>query len=125
MKKAISCILCALWLLAGITVGVKAQSADVRGTVADETGAVIGAVQITLDDGQGNKQVTKSDEAGRYRFTNVSQGVYTLTAAAEGFGTLAQRVDLTTRRAAPLNLTLKVIITEEMQGKPNPPALSL
>jgi len=119
MKKAVAWLLRSFWLpagcflclLAGAAVGVAAQSTELRGTIADETGAVISGAQISLDDLQGHKQVVQSDEAGRYRVASVAPAIYTLTVTAEGFGNFSQQIDLTSRRTAPLNITLKVIIT--------------
>jgi hypothetical protein len=133
MKKAVASLVCTFYLpavcflllLASPVLGAAVQSTELRGTIADETGAVIGGAQVTLDDGQGHKQVAQSDESGRYRIAAIAPAVYTLTVAQEGFATFSQQIDLTSRRTAPLNVTLKVIITEQMQVKPDTPGISV
>lgn len=92
---------------------------ELRGTVTDELGGAVAGAEVTLDDGKGGRHTTHTDEFGRYRLANIKPGTYTLTVAAEGFATFTQEIDLTARRATPLNITLKVFIKEEVEVKAN------
>ncbi|HKV38918.1 MAG TPA: carboxypeptidase regulatory-like domain-containing protein [Blastocatellia bacterium] len=93
--------------------GVARQTREVSGTIADPTGAVIVAASVTLDDGQGHKYSSQTDEKGRYRFNNIPGAVYTLTVSAEGFESASQQVDLSAGRVGPVNLTLQVSIKQQ------------
>jgi len=125
MNKATSaCAACVLLLLA-VSLAYAGQQEDVRGTVTDETGAIIVGAKITLDDGHGHKQSAASDEGGHYRFAAVAPSIYTLTVSAQGFADFSQSIDLTSKRTAPLNITLKVIISEKMTVSTDAPGISV
>jgi hypothetical protein len=85
MKRRFA-IIQGMLLLLSVALASAAQSlVEVRGTVADEAGAVIPRAVIVIDDGRGRRFSTESDELGRYRFAAVAPGSYTLTATAAGF----------------------------------------
>src|SRR3712207_6582368 len=90
-------------------------SIELRGTVTDETRAFIPAAPVVLDDGKGQKYTTQTDEQGRYRFTAIQPGVYTITVEVEGFAPFAEQLDLTARRTAPFDIQLAVFIKDEIQ----------
>src|SRR5215216_2258220 len=89
---------------------------ELRGIVLDETNAYIAAAPVTLDDGKGNKYTTVSDDQGRYRFSGVKPGAYTLTIELEGFAKLEQMIDLTKRQTS-LDVHLKVGRAEQVEVK--------
>src|SRR5437868_6231432 len=61
---------------------VMAQVATLRGVVTDESGAVVPAARVLLT-GQGAAvKSTASDGAGRYSFTGLTPGDYTVQASA-------------------------------------------
>jgi len=125
MNKATSaCAACVLLILA-VSLAFGGQQEDVHGTVTDETGAIIVGAKITLDDGHGHKQTAASDEGGHYRFAAVAPSIYTLTVSAQGFADFSQSIDLTSKRTAPLNITLKVIISEKMTVSTDAPGISV
>lgn len=99
-------------------------TAEVKGTVADETGAVIESATVTLDDGQGHKFTAKTDSLGNYRLNAITPGNYTLTVTMDGFQTYTETVDLTEKRQAVVNAKLKVEIKEEQVVKDNSPQVS-
>src|SRR5580658_9068634 len=77
-----------LWLLLVLPMGIlnepqlhaQVATADVLGTVADQTGAVLQGANITITNlGTGIKATTKSNEAGDYVFTLLTPGHYMLT----------------------------------------------
>jgi hypothetical protein len=97
---------------------------ELRGTVTDELGGAVAGAEVTLDDGKGQRYTAHTDELGRYRLANIKPGIYKLAVVAEGFATFTQEVDLTARRATPLNITLKVFIKEEIEIRTDSPGVS-
>jgi len=90
-KFAIFSLLFAL-LLTVTTVRAQNQTATLRGTVTDASGAVVPGAKIVLKDLQtGAAYQTESDQAGLYSITEVKPGPgYTLTVTHEGFQTLSE-----------------------------------
>ena len=69
---------------AGQTVG------QIQGTIADEQGAVLPGVTLTLRNADsGVTRTTTSEGNGEYRFTGLPSGVYNLTAELQGFAALS------------------------------------
>ncbi len=122
-KKTVSIVLSSLMLLAHLAVPTSQglafgqAVAELRGIVTDETGAVVAAAPVVLDDGKGRKYTAATDEQGRYRFTGLQPGKYQMTVETEGFGKFSDPVDLTTRRTATLDIVLKVFIAEQIEIK--------
>ena len=63
-----------------------AQSEQVSGVVVDATGGVLPGASVTLLGGQHDPRPVLTDAAGRFTFTGVSPGVYTVTVFLSGFG---------------------------------------
>ena len=63
-----------------------AQGGQVSGTVVDATGAVLPGATVTLAGDPAGVRSAVSDLAGRFTFTGVPPGVYTLTVFLSGFG---------------------------------------
>src|SRR5687767_10528517 len=128
MKKLIAKTLTLLLLalnLSALSANVYAQgNIELRGTVIDETRAFISAAPVVLDDGQGHKYTTQTDEQGRYRFTAIHPGVYTITVEVEGFAAFSEQIDLTSRRTAAFDITLAVFIQDEIQVKDDQAGIS-
>src|ERR1044071_1086957 len=69
-----------------------AQSAStLRGQITDQSGAVITGASVTLINEAGEEQVTKTDERGVYRFSNLRPGTYRLQATHRGFAADQQK----------------------------------
>lgn len=82
-------------LLAGflfLVSGAWAQStAQINGTVKDQTGAVIGGAEVTATQAEtGLKRRTVTDASGSYTLPNLPIGPYRLEATAQGFRTYVQ-----------------------------------
>lgn len=97
---------------------------ELSGTVTDQTGAVITGAWVVLDNGRGNKYVTKTNPQGRYSFVAVVLSPYTLTITAKGFAKFSKQVDIMAQRAVSLDVTLKVFISEKLEVKSAAPAIS-
>ena len=78
------------------------------GTVYDATGAVIPGVALTLEDATLMKYETNTDSTGRFAFSNVQAGHYTLEASLPGFRSMRQEFDLSARRDWDRAITLQV-----------------
>src|SRR5579859_3897110 len=64
---------------------VASDQASIRGTVADQSQAVLTGASVVLSNGSGFKQETKTDEKGAYSFTSLKAGTYTITITAPDF----------------------------------------
>ncbi len=63
----------------------EAGKAALRGTVTDQTQAVLPNVPVVLTNTSGLKQQTQTDDKGNYAFTQLPTGIYTLTISAPNF----------------------------------------
>ena len=93
-----------LWsLLAGTAV---AQTTDLSGFVRDSSRAVLPGVEVTLlQDGKPIRTVV-TDQTGRYVFTAIPPGRFTLRATLAGFRTKDSEVTVTSQQAVSVDLTL-------------------
>jgi hypothetical protein len=97
-------------LLALVATSVSAQSltGTLAGKVADEQGAVLPGVTVTLVGKQGNVP-TVTDERGEYRFVGINPGTYEVKAELAGFAPRSESgLVVTVGRAVAVNFTLKV-----------------
>ena len=82
----------AVLLLVSSAVGQASYTAQVRGIVSDQTGAVVQNATITItNDGTGIATTTRTDERGLYTFTGLRPAVYTMKAEAKGFQTAERK----------------------------------
>lgn len=105
---------CARWVLLFFACAVvttaagSAQTASLRGTVSDPTGAVVPNATVTLSGTSGRIHSTISDKNGNYSFTQLPIGNYTLAASAPDLA-LPEVIAVTlSGRSQMVNLTLKV-----------------
>jgi len=59
--------------------------AAVRGTITDQTQAVVIGATVVLSNASGLKKETKSDEKGAYAFLDLEAGTYTISVTAANF----------------------------------------
>lgn len=127
MKTTIMLKLSLLVALGNVPVIAAALAAqgrvELRGTVSDETGAVLAAVDVVVERSTGQKRVARTDERGRYRIADLTPGSYTLRVEVEGFAPFAERIDLS--EAASLDITLKVFISERVEVKDDASTISV
>jgi hypothetical protein len=75
-----------LLLTASIAFGQASYTAQVRGVVTDQTGAVVQNAQVTItNDGTGIASTTQTDDHGLYTFTGLRPAVYTIKCEGKGF----------------------------------------
>ena len=82
----------------------------VSGEITDSSGAVVPGAKVTLVDQQkGYHFATTSDNTGRYLFTSIPPGLYSVTAELQGFEKAVRtNVTLNVSENATANLSLKV-----------------
>ena len=92
MKRIGVCL--SIGLLISIFAGVNAwaqATAQISGTVKDQTGAVLPGVEVTATQTEtGAARMTITNETGSYVLPNLGLGTYRLQAALPGFRTFVQ-----------------------------------
>ena len=93
----------------------QAQSAALRGTVTDSSGAIIPAAKLTVTNTATNaSRVAESNESGVYSITNLPVGIYTLKAEKQGFASSEfTSVELTVGQVRTIDVTFSVSSTTE------------
>lgn len=88
---------------------------DIRGLVTDESGAVLPGVTVTLKGrGVAGAPTTVTNEAGIYRFPNLTPGSYDITVELAGFSTSSQTgIQVALGGTAEVNVQLKVSTQSE------------
>src|SRR5437763_1463193 len=90
------------------------SSATLRGQVADELGGLVVGATVTVADASGVQKSTTTDDQGRYSFSSLAPGVYTVRATAPGFSTFENtNVDIRAVRTDPFNITLPLTIEQQ------------
>ena len=85
-----------------------------RGQVADELGGVIIGATVTATDANGVEKSATTDEGGRYVFSALPPGRYTVRVNQSGFSAYENAaVEVTAGRTDPLNIVLTVAIEQE------------
>lgn len=112
--RAKSILLCLLTAIVAIflTLGAAAQSlvsGDITGVVVDPSGAVIPNATVTLqNNGTGQTQTATTSGSGLYRFSLLSPGQYTISAASSGFQKSERAVTVAVGQATTVNLQMAV-----------------
>ncbi len=88
------------------------SSGTLTGTVSDQSGGVISGVTVRLQNPvTGYAQSATTDSSGSFRFNNVPQNNYQLSANAPGFAGATQQVDV--RSSLPVTVTLTLNVASE------------
>ena len=101
-------------LLLGVTLPTAAFRAaqnaplPLTGSVYDTSGAVLPAVELTIEDAQEIKSQATTDAAGRFEFPVVQPGRYVLEVSVAGFRSLRQAIVLRNARDWDRAITLQV-----------------
>jgi len=104
--------------LAAVTVplaGFGAQSgpASLSGTVVDQRSGVIPNLALNLTGADSAKIQARTDGSGRFAFSGLAAGTYTLETSVAGFRTLRASVTLNAGESATRDITLQVGSLEE------------
>lgn len=91
------------------------SSATLRGQVADELGGLIVGASVTAADASGVEKTATTDDEGRYSFSSLAPGRYTVRVVAPGFALYENaEVEVAAGGTDPLNITLPVAIEEQV-----------
>src|SRR5260370_16243136 len=106
MKLALGILMSLVFLSGCLPVFAQSiNSGTITGTVTDQSGAVVRSAKVVLRNAiTGYEQSATSDETGSFRFNNVPQNPYRLTATAPGFTAPTHDIDL--RSSIPLTINL-------------------
>jgi len=89
-RRALCGMLAPLFLSALISTPLLAQTGtgtvSLRGQVFDQSGAVVGAVTVSVTTPGGTALLAQTNEEGRYVFRNLPPGTYTVKISVPGFG---------------------------------------
>ncbi len=110
MRLAKSMFGLVLLALLCLTAATAQENAELTGTVADPTGAVIPNATITLtNNSTGVTQTTTSNGAGLYTFSNLNHGTYSMKVEAQGFNSFkGSNIVLNVAQTVQENATLQV-----------------
>jgi Carboxypeptidase regulatory-like domain/TonB dependent receptor len=100
-------------LSAGLCFGQQSQG-TLRGQVMDELGGLVVGAGVTATDASGVERTATTNEEGRYAFSSLAPGRYTVRVTAPGF-TLYENaeVEVTAGRTEPFDILLTVAIEQE------------
>jgi hypothetical protein len=108
----------AIWAGALTTVGAFAQATTgtISGTISDEKEAVVGGASVTIRETKTNfTRSVSTDGQGRFSFTGVPTGAYTLTVESSGFAKYVREgITVEVNQNAVVNATLPVAGTQEV-----------
>jgi hypothetical protein len=110
--------LCFAFLLVSAPLLAQFDTAEVLGTVRDNSGAVVSRANILLaNQGTGIEAKTVTREDGTYTFSNVRIGTYTVTAEAPGFSkAVAKEITVNVNARQRVDLMLQVgAVTETVE----------
>jgi len=102
-------------LLAG-TIWGQQSAGSLRGTVADQSGAVIAGATVKIMQGEKLVQQTQSDGLGAFSVPGLSAGEYTVRVVADGFGKFESDLQqVTAGRVVQVAVTLNVLaVTQQV-----------
>src|SRR5215204_5127880 len=105
-----SLVVCSMAALAAITAWAQSFTASVRGTVTDESNALIAAAKIVVTDAErGTVFNANADDAGRFVVTALPPGSYIMTVEAAGFKKFSSgRFTLSVQEQATVNAKLQI-----------------
>ena len=102
-------------VLLSAALGLAQQSqGTLRGQVADELGGLVVGANVTATDASGVERTATTDDEGRYAFSALAPGRYTVRVVAPSFALYENpEVEVTAGRTAPLDIVLTVAIEQE------------
>src|SRR5215472_8685662 len=105
----------ALLLLTFFALAIYAQQLGIlRGTVTDESGALVPGAKVTVSNAAGPVKSAVSGDDGSYSIAGIPPGKYTVTAAASGLVQFQPAtLDISNGGTATLNLKLRVSLEKQ------------
>src|ERR1044071_9516740 len=90
-------------IFAGV-LGAQQTTGILRGTVTDESGALIPAARITVSGPGGMRKNVQSQADGTYTLVGLAPGKYTVRLTVPGFVPFQQQVELTAARSLQVDI---------------------
>jgi hypothetical protein len=87
---------------------------ELRGTVTDQTGAPISGALVTALSQTAGPYTTHTDLKGQYRLAGLRPGRHRVTINLTGFAPVERQVDITDAEAPPLDVTLQLLVSVEV-----------
>lgn len=102
--------ICVMLALTAVFTFAQAISGDLVGVITDQSGAAVPNVTVTATNtATGTKSTTRSSANGEYRFTNLSVGMYDISANGVGFSnSVIRNLNLELNKTTTANLVLSV-----------------
>jgi hypothetical protein len=95
--------------------GQTLTTGEVTGLISDSTGGVVPGVSVTLKhDATGEERTAASNEEGRYRFSLLAPGDYTISAQTPGLKSKIQKILVLVGQQQAVNLTLDLTGVQEI-----------
>ena len=112
-------------LLTAVATTASAQFAlrsKIAGTITDSTGAALPGATVTLTETSRNQVlVATTDASGAYTFTNITSGVYTVSAELSGFvKAVSEPLPLGSSTSSRIDLQLHPGLSETVEGMGQP-----
>jgi hypothetical protein len=85
-----------------------AQVTSLSGRVTDAAGAVVPSVLLTLANAAGIERTAITDDAGAYRFLQLTPGTYVFKTEVKGFKTIKQSINLLVDTPETLDIRLEI-----------------
>jgi hypothetical protein len=101
-------------LSAGTLAVAQATTGEVRGTVADPTGAVVHGAKLVLSSNSGTSVSSVSGHDGSFHFAGVQPGKYSLAITAEGFAqATVDEIEVLPGKLLEQNVTLQLPVEQQ------------
>jgi hypothetical protein len=111
--KYIKLLVCFAACVVSLTNFAEGQtSVSLQGRIFDEQGAAIVGAVVALEDNQVRKFIAVTDSQGKYTFSAVPPGTFTLAVKAPGFSESLLTIELT--GSAAIDVTLKITVAERV-----------
>ena len=115
-------VLCLLSLLLALATFAQQVGGTLKGTLTDDSGAVIPAAAVALS-GNGIQRVAQTQADGTYTFPGLAPGQYTVSVAFSGFAPVSRTVTVTAGGAAQVPIQLAISSEKQqitVQGEAGP-----
>ncbi|HLY43809.1 MAG TPA: carboxypeptidase regulatory-like domain-containing protein [Terracidiphilus sp.] len=114
--KALTQVFMALVLgwFAGVFALAQGTAGEIRGVVADPTGAVVPSADVVLTGASGSSKSASSGRDGSFHIAGVEPGTYTLVVSAKGFApTTLENIEVQSGQSLQENVTLQLPVEQQ------------
>ena len=119
--QVISVLLCIIFC--GAVASAQTGGAVLRGTVTDDSGAIIPGAPVMIISPDGAQRAVTTGADGSYTLSGLTPGRYTVRVVFPGFVSVEQLVDVTSGRTVTVPIALKIAAEKQqvtVQAEPGP-----